>query len=230
MKVDIFFKSYRNDFKWLKYSLQSLTKFVTGYNEIIIVIPEGDRHLLDFELPDRAFVHTIKETGSGYLFQQYVKMIANNYCSADYIMYVDSDCIFHSPVHVPDLIKEGKPEILMTSYEELKGNPWKEPTADFMGQVPEYEFMRRHCFIYHKETLSNLIAWFKKDLKTYVMSRPSNHFSEFNVIGFYAYLFEMDRYNFVNTKDWEYVPAIVNQYHSYTEFEAKENEIKKMLQ
>jgi glycosyltransferase involved in cell wall biosynthesis len=226
MPVDIFIKSYREDFKWLELCLKSIKKYVTGYNEIIILIPEGDNFTPTTE---RTFVHKIKEEGNGYLFQQYCKMIAHNYSGADYIMYVDSDCIFHSPVNVKDLIVDGKPQILMTSYKEL-GNlvPWQKPTADFIGQVPEFEFMRRHCFIYHKKTLSNLLHWFKGDLKKYVLSRTE--FSEFNAIGFYAYLFERDKYNFIDTKDWTYTPAIVNQYHSYTEYEAKVNEIKKIIE
>jgi hypothetical protein len=228
MKVDIFIKSYSQDFKWLKYCLQSVKKFVTGYNEIIIIIPEGERHLINFELPERTFVHTLKEEGHGYMFQQYVKMTAHNYSSADYIMYVDSDCIFHSPVNVQDLIVDGKPQILMTNYNELGGCPWQKPTADFFGQVPEYEYMRRHCLIYHKETLINL-SEFKKDLKNYILSIHSRTFSEFNVMGFYAYLYERDKYNFVDTKNWTYTPAIVNQYHSYTQFLEKEKEIIEIL-
>jgi hypothetical protein len=224
MRTDIFIKSYKDDFKWLKYCLQSISKYVTGYNEIIIIIPEGERHLIDFPLPERTFVHTLKEEGHGYMFQQYVKMIAHHYSSAEYIMYVDSDCIFHSPVNVQDLIVDGKPQILMTNYNELGDCPWQKPTSDFFGKVPEFEFMRRHCLIYHKQTLVNLCEY-KKDLKFYVLSITSRTFSEFNVMGFYAYLFERDKYNFVDTKDWTYTPAIVNQYHSYTQFQEKEQEI-----
>jgi hypothetical protein len=229
MKVDIFIKSYKDDFKWLKYCLQSVSKFVTGYNEIIIIIPEGERHLINFPLPERTFVHTLKEEGHGYMFQQYVKMIAPNYCGAEYIMYVDSDCIFHSPVNVQDLITDGKPQILMTNYNELGSCPWQKPTADFIGQVPEFEFMRRHCLIYHKDTLVNLVTWFKQDLKSYILGITSRTFSEFNVMGFYAYLYERDKYNFVDTKNWTYTPAIVNQYHSYSQFLEKENEIIEIL-
>jgi hypothetical protein len=224
MGIDIFIKSYKDDFKWLKYCLQSVSKYVTGYNEIIIIIPEGERHLIDFPLPERTFIHTLKEEGHGYMFQQYVKMIAHHYSSAEYIMYVDSDCIFHSPVNVQDLIVDGKPQILMTSYSELDKCPWQKPTSEFFSQVPEFEFMRRHCLIYHKQTLVNLEGY-KKDLKNYVLSILSRTFSEFNVIGFYAYLFERDKYNFVNTNGWAYTPAIVNQYHSYTQFQEKEQEI-----
>jgi hypothetical protein len=229
MGIDIFIKSYKEDFKWLKYCLQSITKNVTGYNEIIIIIPEGERHLIDFPLPERTFIHTLKEEGHGYMFQQFVKMTAHYYSSANYIMYVDSDCIFHSPVNVQDLIIDGKPQILMTSYSELpKDVQWQKPTADFIGAVPEYEFMRRHCLIYHKQTLVN-ISSFKPDLKKYILSIHSRHFSEFNVMGFYAYTYERDLYNFVDTKNWTYVPAIVNQYHSYTEFQEKEKEIVEIL-
>ena len=43
--IDIFYKSYAKDFEWLYYSLRSIKKYLTGYNKIIIVIPEQDRNL-----------------------------------------------------------------------------------------------------------------------------------------------------------------------------------------
>jgi hypothetical protein len=98
--------------------------------------------------------------------------------------------------------------------------PWPVPER----QVPEYEFMRRHCLIYHKQTLVN-ISSFKPNLKKYILGIQSRTFSEFNVMGFYAYLFERDKYNFVDTNGWTYTPPIVNQYHSYTQFQEKEKEI-----
>lgn len=232
MKIDLFIKTYSKDIKWLRYCILSIQKYVTGYNEIIIILPDGERELIDFELPPNTFVHTTEEEGSGYLYQQYIKMIAHHFSGADFIAYVDSDCIFHSPVNFQDLVKEGKPQILMTSYAEMQGCPWQIPTAEFIGTVPEFEFMRRHVLIYHKSTLENLEGWFttlRGNLKEYILSRPGGTFSEFNCMGFFAYLYEREKYSFLNTKDWTYVPAIVNQYHSYTQFEEKEAEIRKTL-
>ena len=38
MKTSIFIKSYKDDYKWLRYCLESIAKFVTGYEQIVVVI------------------------------------------------------------------------------------------------------------------------------------------------------------------------------------------------
>ena len=226
MKTDIFIKSYQKDFKWLYYCLESIKKYAYNYNEIIIVIPEKDANKFKFTLPERCYLKTVKEEGDGYLFQQYVKLMANFYCQAELIMYVDSDCVFTEKTDISSLVKDGKPEILMTKWEYVgDGICWK-PVVEAVFQQPiEYEYMRRHGLTYHRETLANFQHWFEGDLKRYIISKANRQFSEFNVLGAYANLFENDKYNFVDTDNWEYVDPVVKQYWSYsglTEDEKKE--------
>lgn len=221
-KIDIFIKSYHKDFKWLAYCLKSIKKFVTGYNEIIIIIPEGERELLPvMDLPDRTFIHTIQESGNGYMFQQWIKMTAHHYSSADYIAFTDSDCIFKEPVNYQDLIVDGKSEILYTSYFDEQGNNqlgdaicWKAATEEFLKRPVPHEFMRRNNLIYKKETLQALERWFGGDLKRYILSRQT--FSEFNVMGAWSYFNRPNDYRFVNTKDWTYVDTPFVQFWSWS--------------
>lgn len=236
MKIDIFYKSYSNDFKWLYLSLDSLKKYVTGYNEIIIIIPERDKHLFDwtFKLPERTFVHTIKEEDKGhaygYLFQQYVKMIAHHWSSADYIMFSDSDCIFNKHKNIAEHIdNDGKPTILFTDYSKV-GDAicWKAPTEKALNREVVYEFMRRNCMVYHKSSLVNLEAHLNRDLKKYITMQHS--FSEFNVMGAYCCFNERDKYNFINTDNWKGEDSFFKQYWSYSGLKAEElAEIKNFL-
>ena len=221
MKIDIFIKSYHKDFKWLRHCMASIRKYVTGYNEIIILIPEDDREQFNMQLPDRTFVHTVKESGNGYLFQQWCKLTAHKYSGADFIAFTDSDCVFKEPFDYQTAIKEGKSEILYTSYLDDNGNNqlgdgicWKAATEKFIGQSVDFEFMRRNNLIYRRETLINLERWFRGDLKKYIMSQHT--FSEFNVLGAYAFLNEREKYNFVNTKDWTYVDTPFVQFWSWS--------------
>ena len=39
--IDIFIKSHKPDYKFLQYCLQSIAKYATGVNKIILVVPIG---------------------------------------------------------------------------------------------------------------------------------------------------------------------------------------------
>ncbi len=225
--IDIFYKSYSADFKWIYHSLRSLKKNVTGYNRVIILIPKMHMDLFDTrDLPPNTEVHYVSEYGTGYLYQQWCKISAHNYSKADYIMFADSDCIFDHEIYLFDFIKDGKPEILYTDYSKV-GDAicWKEVTEAFIKEPQQYEFMRRNCLIYHRSTLE-AIAAYEPNLEFIIMN--GERFSEFNAIGAYAYKYERDKYNFVNTDEWTYTPPKAVQYHSYTEFDKMKSEFKEL--
>jgi len=220
---DIFYKSYRADFDWLYHSLRSLKANVTGYNNVIILIPEADRSIFDTrQLPDRTLIHYVKEYGSGYLYQQACKIQGHKYSNANFIMFSDSDLIFDHPIDLQTFISDGKPEILYTSYDKV-GDAicWKHPTETFIKEPQEFEFMRRNALIYHRSTLE-AINQYALNLEYDIMN--SERFSEYNAIGAYAFKYEREKYNFVNTDTWEYVRPKAVQYHSYTEFEKMKSE------
>lgn len=216
--VDIFYKSYSKDFKWLAYSLRSLTKHVTGHNKVIILIPENEKELFDTrELPERTEIHYVKEYGTGYLFQQWCKISAHRFSGANFILFADSDCIFDHPINVQEFIVDDKPEILYTDYSRV-GDAicWKEVTEAFIKEPMQYEMMRRNCLIYHRDTLV-AIEKYEPNLEYIIMS--SVRFSEFNAMSAYAWKYERDKYNFVNTDEWEYTRPKAVQYFSHGEFE-----------
>ena len=188
----------------------SVTKNVTGYNKIIILIPESDRENFDTDnLPERTEVIYVKEYGNGYLMQQLFKMKAWQYCPSDFILFSDSDCIFNRKIDLQEVVKNGKPEILYTDYEDVGAAIcWREPTEKFMGEEVEFEFMRRNFLIYHSSTLEK-ISQAHPDLESEIMGGV--RFSEFNAIGAWAFKNEKDKYNFVNTAKWEYTHPLGEQ-------------------
>lgn len=206
---DIFYKSYAKDFRLLKYSLRSLAMHITGYNNIIILIPEKDKHLLDIsDLPKRTKIFIVGEYGSGYLYQQVCKIQAHKYSDANFIMFSDSDCIFDHPVNLQDLIKTEKPEILYTDYSKV-GDAicWKKPTEDFIKEPVNWEFMRRNCMIYNRETLVQ-IEKYEPNLEHIIMT--SNLFSEYNAMGAFAFKYHFNNYTFINTDSIGIDPSIQN--------------------
>lgn len=210
MSIDIFYKTYHQDKKWLEYSLRSLSKFVTGYNNIVILIPIRDKRYFEgINFPERTIIHFVNEYGDGYLYQQVCKIQGHKYSDADYILFSDSDCIFDHPINLQDFIADGKPEILYTHYDKVGGGIiWKQPTEDFIKAPVEYEMMRRNCLIYHTSTLK-AIAEYEPNLEHIIMS--SVRFSEFNAMSVYAWTYEKDSYTFINTDEWEYTPPKATQ-------------------
>lgn len=211
---DIFYKSYAKDFWLLKISLESLNKNVTGYNNIVILIPENEKELFDTrDMPERALIFYVPEYGAGWLYQQVCKLSAHKYCFAEFIMFADSDCIFTYPIDLQEFVKDGKPEILYTDWSKVgEAIAWKKPTEDLMGEEVLWEFMRRNCLIYYRETLVNISTW-KSNLELLVMS--SARFSEYNLIGAWAFKNENHNYSFVNTEEWTYVPPKAEQLWSH---------------
>lgn len=201
----IFIKSYHKDYRLLYYALKSIPLNVKGNYDVLLMLDNGH------ELPDHfkevlnnVRVVYVEREGKGYLFQQHCKISAHKYTNSEYIMFSDSDCIFDHEINVDDFIADGKPEILYTDYSKVDGAIiWKKPTEDFMKESVQYEFMRRNNCIYHKSTLESI--WnYEPNLKYIILN--SERFSEFNVLGAYAFKFENDKYNFVNTDNWSYVP------------------------
>jgi len=205
--IDIFYKTWHKDFALLKYSLQSLKKNVTGYNNVVILVPEKEASLFDLkDLPENTTVVYVKEYGNGYLYQQVCKLQAYKYCESEFILFADSDCIFDKPVKLNEIVENNKPTILYTDYSKVEGAIcWKEPTEKFMREPVEWEFMRRNFLIYHRATLEK-IAMFDPYLELNVMQ--SDRFSEFNAIGAWAFKYEKDEYTFINTDNWEYTEPL----------------------
>jgi hypothetical protein len=231
--IDIFIKSYRKDFWLLHLCLKSIMRNVTGYNNIILLIPIDDKEYFDTrELPDRTLVHYVPDKPGGrqgWLYQQWYKLSAYNYCYAPYIMFADSDCIFTYPIDLQQFIADGKPEILYTDWKDV-GDAicWRKPTEDFMKDTVPYEFMRRNCCIYHRDTLT-AIAKYAPDLEQTIMA--SHDFSEFNCMGAFAYKNEREKYNFVNTAGWQLVPAKAEQVwsHAHKNPGASENHLREYI-
>lgn len=216
--IDIFIKSYRKDFWLLEIALKTIERNVTGYNNVVLLIPKKDKDLFDTrQVPPRTLIHYVEDEGTGYLRQQCYKLQAYKYCDAEFILFADSDCLWDHKINLQEFVMSGKPEILFTDWSKV-GDAicWKAPTEAILEDAAPFEGMRRNGLIYHKSTLENIAKW-KPNLELLVMA--SSAFSEFNLISNYAYKFERNQYEFVNTDDWQYVPAKSLQVWSHSDKE-----------
>lgn len=231
--IDIFLKTYRNDFKLLKYALMSIDKFATGYDNVILMVPVSDYDLFKQyfqlkDLSDKVLVVLVDEPeGRGYMFQQACKMNACKYSDADYIFYMDSDCIIDKPLDMQSIVVDGRPEILMSSYFNDEGVGqlggalcWQYPTQLFFNRKVDAEYMRRNFLVYHRSTLVEINDYSKTvhgySIGDYIMRQ--DRISEFNIIGAYAHFFEKDKYIFTDTnKGWQFEDAYGVQLWSHAD-------------
>ncbi len=154
MTCSILIKSFKKDFGWLAYCLKSIHKFATGFSEVVVIIPD------DCDLPLTAErlvkIHepgpsaaSPNNHGTGYTFQQIVKMNADKYTTSDMVVHLDSDCVFTKPVTPKDLMVDDKPLWLMTPFADILPTDKNleahfESIKAFSGIAPEFEYMRRH--------------------------------------------------------------------------------------
>lgn len=226
--VDIFIRSYKGDFEWLAYCLKSCALHAKGFRNIHIVVPSGDAQHLSHLTREK--VHECQRYNDDYLGQQITKLCADTYTDADYICHFDSDTIWTKDISPELLVVGGKPIVFHEPYERLQGCPWQPIVSETLGWVPKFEFMRRHPFVYprwiYKELRVYLEARHARPLSDYISSRPYRSFSEFNVLG--AFAWEKFRQHFY-WRDPHQEDTYVKQYWSWGGINGHKQEIEKLL-
>lgn len=143
MTTSIFIKSCPSDFEFLSYCLRSIERFCTGFKECVVLIPEGS----DLPLTKERIVK-VKERGDPYVYQQILKLSADEYTDSDFCWNIDSDCVVTKPVTPYTFMADGKPIWLMTPIKNVLSNDpnthaWNRAMKKFSGVDSEWEFMRR---------------------------------------------------------------------------------------
>jgi len=225
----IFIKSCQKDFKFLYYCLYSIKKFCYGTFDVVLVIDKGDVLTEEIKALDNFKCYEVSKVGNGYLFQQFVKMTAYEYTDSENILFVDSDCVFKKPVNIDEIVANYIH--YYTPYDKAgDAIVWKSATELILEQQVDYEFMRRLPIYYKRDTLIDCTRLFKRDMLQSILT--TNNFSEFNVLGAYAYYFESDKYTFRNTEDNQITDDYLYQAWTWgNEEQTKQyiNEYKKVL-
>lgn len=215
MSTGIFIKTYLNDLPWLKYCVESIRKYAIGIDEIVIAADESCRKHMD-DYSELARVVFVPEWDNGYIQQQYVKLHADNMMKSDYILYVDSDCVFHDYFSENSFMIGRKPILLKTRYSSLKGSgaeAWKPITEKAVGWPVDWEYMRRIPLMYHRDTIS-AFRNATHPLVPNLRKMQDRSFSEFNAVGAFIEKYEGHKYRIINTKTW--IPeAVCKQFWSW---------------
>lgn len=200
MKTDIFIKTCEHDRPYHAHCMESISRYCSGFGRTIVV--DG-------------------EHAQGYLHQQVVKLHADTYSSADYILVTDSDTLFTTPVTPQSFMRDGRPMWLMTPWsQEMLAHPgtsrWFHVMKAFFGVEPRYEMMRRQPFMFPRHVLERLRAYclrkHGKTIEMYIMQ--SGAFSEWNILGMFCHMFHHEEFHWIDTEH-ELPPTLVRQFWSH---------------
>lgn len=244
--VDIFIKTHAADHDWLEWCLKSIQKYATGFNRIVLMDTDSFcltnewflRSFRNKELPVGVCMVTGGNGQPGYLAQQKEKLYADSHSpNADFILFMDSDCVFTKPVKPQDFIRDRKPIWLKTPFGNAREDQqvWKPIMAKFVGKEPQHEFMRRHPFCLPRwafEELRNFCRYrHGMELADYIMAQavPGKMltFSEWNCAGFFLHEFHYDKVAWIDTTKDEVPEAMAYQGFTHAGEGRKQEDIAK---
>jgi hypothetical protein len=168
--VDLYLRSGCDGIMEMKYLFESIEIFWPRFlGSIIIVLDAGDEVILKHFLPVKPTHHYVIEFEhtpcvSGRIFNQYSYLNLDRHSSADYVVTIDSDCIFHSPV-TPDLIfREGR--VILASSRTFQREYWLKPVDSMLG-VGMYDghYMVTQPVTFSLSTFSSFRQWFYETKK-----------------------------------------------------------------
>lgn len=211
IKIDIFIRSYPKDFEILKYCLISIRKNIKDYNDIFICVRNKDYEALKREINTEGCIvvqdHDYPDD-IDYLGQQLSKINADIWSNADYILFMDSDCICYNTTYLKDSFFSNEKLIILKDYWKDVGQAtcWKKCLND-LKILTEFEFMRRLPQIYPRNVLPKIRQLItNKTSKDFINGSiqiyKKSMFSEFNIIGSYMYLYDNKNIDFLFSKNF----------------------------
>lgn len=221
VKTSILIRSCAHDLPYLRLCLASIKKFATGFREIVLLVTTEEKSLFrqlarinwgtpivlkDYPAP--------ANRGACQLAAQCEACFADKWCSeSDLILFMDSDCVFISPVKPDDYLVDGKPVLLIEDYSRLPGCPWKPVVESALKRQVKYETMRRHPAVHWRDLFEPLrkVILCAQDIRNdgpysfrrWVHGRKATFpwgFTEFNTIGAFV----------VDTPSWAHQYCIID--------------------
>lgn len=227
--MKLFTKSYQKDFPWLKMAIKSVLKMCQEPVTWHIVVENGERAILQPYL-DQAIQEALgRQKGaigvtevsehfnestaiqSGYLRQQWIKMVSNKVAGLGLFWNWDSDVIAVKPFSSATFCnKDGKPIYWFSQLNHLIATGGGDRAAHEQRRAltrmvtnfePSFEFMR--CMpvpmigqiLQHAATQAD---WHKS---YQILASGDHRFSEFNVIGQFCHLYYPDAFDWRNAEN-----------------------------
>lgn len=201
-KVSIYIRTYKRDIAWLDFCLQSIHRNLKGWDEIVVCIPQGQEHHLRFAEGVRIVTSPIY--ADDYVGQQVSKLLCHKHITGELVLIVDSDLIFLPGASVADYMDIDRPRIMTYRWPDPQAKQalkWRSVFARLFGESTPYSFMQGHgARLFRRSTLEAFSRRFP-DIDGYARRQSRKEFSEFEFLGFFAYLYEGHAYRFLELSE-----------------------------
>jgi hypothetical protein len=208
-----FIASYRRDFEWLGYCLQSLKKFSVGFLPPVVAL-DGSDMALARQKGFAELAELKRFDGPGFGRAQAAMMSSELLCpDASYIYLIGSDTFaireFDYTAFWRTVNGDSRPVMLYNSYAHLRkinngACMWHPGTVAALGPPCEHEFMRRLPLVYPRQVYAPcrdaIRDWHKTPFFAYVIHAVNKvkNFSESNVLGEFAWRNFRESYHWFN--------------------------------
>jgi len=255
MTISILIVSHSRDIERLKYCLLSIDKFVSGYEEIVLAVPDSQKELFVplANRTGRCRLYSYREfPGLGFLHHCVTVCYSDVICGTDYVLNLDSDCMFIKPAQIPEAFHvEGMPVIFRSPYHKLRESKqnkdwqrlwWKRQASRAVGRDVEFEYMMGppHCFPKqaYKRLREMVEAEHGKPFHDYVFEQkpdPLWGFADIDMLGYAANHPQINCNTFVDITDprfaeaYQTVGGCIKRFWSHTPLEEDKTEMEWIL-
>lgn len=243
--MSIFIVTHAKDFEWLSYCLLSVFRFGSGFKDVVVALPKTDepgltgvystlaKHFPVIRLKIAEFDQAPPPLG--HLHHNIIKCRADEYSDADYILHMDSDCIFTESVTPETFMSEGKPVLLVKSWATIERDKtgsicWREPANRALGFQTTHETMQRQPLVYHRglypAVRRHMEALHGIPFDKYVLAQKNTYpcgFAEFNTLGSFAIRHLPDCYHIIDVGHLPHPHNPVRQYWSHGPLDKPQN-------
>ena len=165
--IDLYWRTGCHGIMEMKYLLRSIEIFWPRFlGSVVVVLDAGDEVFLKYVLPKNPTHHYVVAFEHlpclpGRVFNQYSYLNLDRHCTADYVVTIDSDCVFHLPV-TPDLIfRHGK--VILTSSRRFQETLWRSSVDAILNPgLYDGHYMVTQPVVFALSTFSSFRKWFHK--------------------------------------------------------------------
>jgi len=234
--TDLLIVSCVRHFPWLRYCLQSVVRFATGFRQVLVLIPEDDLTAMNpllaelsqhDKIPIRVMIYK-DWPGKGFLRHEYAILCSDEFSDADFFCHIDSDCIFVEPVSPADYFVDGKPVLVHATYhwlvtcQQANLSMWQAAVANAVGWAPTEETMRCHPAVHYRKTYQKtrecIALHTGMSAEDYVQAGVNDFpqsVAEFPTLGAVAWKFFHPDYHWLNQEKGEWPHQKIVQFWSH---------------
>jgi hypothetical protein len=215
--VEWFIVTYAKDAEWFSYAIRCIKKFCTGFQGVTVAVPNRDKHLFKALMLQHNFrLYGYDEVqGKGFVQHEAIMGMADTIVpkKTEFVIHLDSDCMYHTPTTPEDYFIDGKPVYLIRTYESLVDDKgvisdcaqWRGPTAQQLGFDPIVYSMCRHPTVlpigFYKLYRDHIENVHKKSFMEYFLEGknefPSNRM-DWTAMGAFAYQQMPDAFHWID--------------------------------